>query len=74
MASDGDFVAGRGRRQVPAWLADEGSAAAEAGYVFDLHFVKGGVAKFGKEDSPGINTISATAQLAPARGEASRVV
>jgi hypothetical protein len=33
--------------------------------VFDLHFVKGGVAKFGKEDSPRVNTISATASSLP---------
>ncbi len=33
--------------------------------MFDLHFVKGGVAKFGKEDSPQVNTISATASSLP---------
>jgi peptide/nickel transport system substrate-binding protein len=65
VANDADFVAAESSGKYQAWLADEGAAAAEAGYVFDLYFVAGGVANFGKENIPQVNKIAKAASALP---------
>lgn len=65
VANDADFVAAENAHKYQAWLEQEGAAAADAAFVFNLNFVSTGVANFGQIKNAQIDADTTAANALP---------